>query len=110
MGYSRRAEIEGYYLQHPPLQEPRLSPHDEINQQYVESLRRMSVPEKLKLAFSSIDFALRQRELTLSEKHPDWSLEAVEQEARRQVFRADEKNSFGSHLRSGKILECALHN
>ncbi len=86
IAYSRRPEVTGYYLQHPPLQRPSSPPYETISWELVEALRHLTVPEKNKRAFAASDFALRQKKLILAESHPDWSPEHVTDEARRLVF------------------------
>lgn len=86
IGYSRRPQIVGYYLQYPPLRRPAQPRFEPINWTWVEHLRQLSGVEKNQIAFSAADLALRQKRLLLAKEHPDWSDTQVEQEARRQVF------------------------
>lgn len=86
IAYSRRPEVAGYYLQHPPLQRPSRQQYEAVNWELVTHIGRLSVPEKNERAFAAADFALRQKKLILAESHPDWSPEQVADEARRLVF------------------------
>ena len=86
IAYSRRPEIQGYYLQYPSLKRPSPQQYEAVNWELIEAMRRLSVPEKNKRAFAATDFALRQKRLILAEEHPDWSVVAVEEEARRILF------------------------
>lgn len=86
IAYSRRPEIQGYYLQYPPLARPSSHPYESVSWELVEALRQLSVPEKNKRAFAAADFALRQKRLLLAEENPDWSTAKVDAEARRLVY------------------------
>lgn len=87
IGYSRRPQTVGYYLQYPSLRRPAQPPRFETtNWTWIEHLRQLSGAEKNQIAFSAADLALRQKRLLLAKEHPDWSDTQVEQEARRQVF------------------------
>ena len=86
IGYSRRPQTLGYYLQYPPLRRPAQPRFETINWTWVEHLRQLSGVEKNQIAFAAADLALRQRRLLLAKEHPDWTVTEVEQEARRQVF------------------------
>lgn len=86
IAYSRRPEIQGYYLQHPPLVRPSSHSYESVGWELIEALRQLSVPEKNKRAFAAADFALRQKRLLLAEEHPDWSVEKTDTEARRLVY------------------------
>jgi DNA-binding transcriptional ArsR family regulator len=88
IAYSRRPEVTGYYLQHPPLQRPSPRQYEAVNWELITHISRLSVSEKNKRAFAAADFALRQKKLILAESHPDWSPEQVADEARRLVFGA----------------------
>jgi hypothetical protein len=92
IAYSRRPEVTGYYLQHPPLQRPSRQQYEAVNWELLAHIGRLSVPEKNKRAFAAADFALRQKRLILAESHPDWSPEHVANEARRLVFGASEES------------------
>lgn len=83
IAYSRQPGLEGYYLEYPPLVEPATRPDD---REWVERIRRMTVPQKQAAAYASADFALRQKRLILREERPDWSTAQVEREARRLVY------------------------
>lgn len=84
--YSRRPEIQGYYLQYPHLQRPLLQTYESINWQLIDAIRQLPVFEKNRRAFAAADFALRQKRLLLSEEHPDWPTAKIEQESRRLVY------------------------
>lgn len=87
IAYSRRPEIQGYYLQYPPLARPSShSSYESISWELIEALRQLSVPEKNKRAFAAADFALRQKRLLLAEENPDWSAAKIDTEARRLVY------------------------
>ena len=86
IGYSRRPQTMGYYLQYPALHRPTQSAFETIDWTWVEHLRQLSGVEKNQIAFAAADLALRQRRLLLAKEHPDWTVTEVEQEARRQVF------------------------
>ncbi|MCI0396419.1 MAG: hypothetical protein L0332_18560 [Chloroflexi bacterium] len=86
IAYSRRRGIEGYYLQHPPLERPPSRMEQPINWEYVTAIRQMSVVEKNQQTFAAADFALRQKRLILAEEHPEWSAEEVDATARRLVY------------------------
>jgi hypothetical protein len=86
IGYSRRPETTGYYLQYPSLKRPSSRQYEVVNWVLIEAIRRLTVAEKNKRAFAAAEFALRQKRLILAEEHPDWSEEKVEQEIRRQVY------------------------
>lgn len=86
IAYSRRPEIMGYYLQHPPLPRPLASSYGAVNWQLIATLRQLPVPLKNERAFAAADFALRQKRLLLREAHPDWTATAIEKEARRLVY------------------------
>ena len=86
IGYSRRVGATGYYLQYPPLQRPVPPQFGAINWDLINQIRQLSIPEKNNQAFAAAHFALKQKQLILSEEHQDWSPAAVEREARRLVF------------------------
>ena len=86
IGYSRRPQTVGYYLQYPPIRRPVQPGFETINWTWVEHLRQLSGADKNQIAFAAADLALRQRRLLLAKEHPDWTVTEVEREARRQVF------------------------
>lgn len=86
IAYSRRPEIQGYYLQYPPLTRPSSHPYEAVSWELIDALRQLSVPEKNRRAFAAADFALRQKCLLLAEEHPGWSAAKVDIEARRLVY------------------------
>lgn len=86
IAYSRRPEIAGYYLQHPPLEQPPGKQYEAASPELTEAIHRLSVPKKNERAFAAADFALRQKRLILAEENPDWSAEKVNREARRLVY------------------------
>ncbi|HSM58779.1 MAG TPA: hypothetical protein VK879_21670 [Candidatus Sulfomarinibacteraceae bacterium] len=86
IAYSRRSGVEGYYLQHPPLDMPASKWQEAIDWEHVARIRAMSVPEKNRQAFAAAEFALRQKRLLLAREHPDWEEAQVDAAARRLVF------------------------
>lgn len=86
IAYSRRAGIEGYYLQDPIIERLRTHPRQPLNKRHIEGIRRMTVPEKNRQAFAAAAFALQQKQLILAREHPEWTSAQVESEARRQVY------------------------
>lgn len=91
IAYSRRPGVEGYYLQHPPLERPRRGMARAHAQQapgaaHLAAIREMSVAQKNRQAFSAAAFALRQKRLLLARAHPDRTEEQVDGEARRLVY------------------------
>lgn len=90
IAYSRRPEIAGYYLQHPPLERPSLPQYESISWGLIAAIRELSVAEKNRRAFAAADFALRQKKLLLAEEHRDWHDAEIEQEARRLVYGENE--------------------
>jgi hypothetical protein len=86
IAYARRPEIRGYYLQYPVLKHPPSTQFDETNWQLIQAMRKLSVPEKNKRAFSASAFALRQKRLILAEEHPDWSDAQIDKIARQLVY------------------------
>ena len=88
IGYSRRPEIRGYYLQYPRLKRPSTTPFETTNWQLINAIADLTTDEKNERAFAAAEFALRQKKLILAEEHPDWSVDEVEKEARRLVFGA----------------------
>ncbi|MCB8963301.1 MAG: hypothetical protein H6651_23520 [Ardenticatenales bacterium] len=93
IGYARRPEIAGYYLQYPPLAAPPSPQYESINQELVAAVGALSVAEKNERAFAAADFALRQKRLLLAEQQPEFTAAEVENEARRLVFGASEVGS-----------------
>ena len=86
IAYSRRPEIEGYYLQHPYLQRPPSPTYETTNWVLIDAIRQLSVAEKNKRAFAAADFALRQKSLILAEAHPEWSAIEVKAMAQQLVY------------------------
>ncbi|UCC52357.1 MAG: hypothetical protein JSV68_00025 [Anaerolineaceae bacterium] len=86
IAYSRKPEIQGYYLQHPALKRPSSQPYESVNWELIKAIRHLAVPEKNKRAFAAADFVLRQKRLILAEEHPDWSVQEVDEAARRLVY------------------------
>lgn len=91
IAYSRRPEIAGYYLQYPPLERPPGPQYEASSPELTEAIRQLSVAEKNERAFAAADFALRQKQLILSEEHPDWPDDETDREARRLVFGSSEE-------------------
>ena len=86
IAYSRRAGIQGYYLQYPSLRRPSVQAYESISWPLIEAIRQLPVSEKNNRAFAAADFALRQKQLLLAEEHPDWSAAEITTEARRLVY------------------------
>lgn len=86
IAYSRRPEIQGYYLQYPSLERPFSQAYEAVNWQLIEAIDQLTVSEKNKRAFAAADFALRQKRLLLAAEHPDWSEAEVQETARRLVY------------------------
>lgn len=86
IAYSRRPEIQGYYLQHPSLERPLTQQYEMLNWQLINAIRELPVPEKNKRAFAAADFALRQKRLMLAEEHPDWSVTELEEYTQQLVY------------------------
>lgn len=86
IAYSRRPEIQGYYLQYPSLERPFSQPYEAVNWQLVEAIRQLPVSEKNKRVFAAADFALHQKRLLLAAEHPDWPESDLEETARRLVY------------------------
>ncbi len=87
--YSRRHGAEGYYLAHPPLEQPHKMQFEAVNWTLVAHIRSLTPPEKNERAFAAADFAVQQKRLLLAEAHPAWSAEKVARAARAQVFGAE---------------------
>ncbi|MCA9965090.1 MAG: hypothetical protein KC423_12625 [Anaerolineales bacterium] len=60
-----------------------------IDWYHISLIRKMSVCEKNRQAFSAAEFALRQKRLLLRHQHPDWDAAMIDQTARRLVFTKD---------------------
>ncbi|MCB8980605.1 MAG: hypothetical protein H6657_24610 [Ardenticatenaceae bacterium] len=86
IAYSRRPEVAGYYLQHPPVERPSSSQYESISWELIEAIEALTVAEKNRRAFAAADFALRQKKMLLAEEQPDWSDTVVERAARGLVF------------------------
>ena len=86
IAYSRRPEIQGYYLQYPNLERTFSQAYEAVNWQLVEAIGQLTVSEKNKRAFAAADFALRQKRLLLAAEHPDWSEADLDETARRLVY------------------------
>lgn len=87
IAYSRRRGSQGYYLQDPPLEKSVSKWHEPVNWLYVASIDALTPAQKLRRAFGSAGFALRQRRLLLREAHPEWAEAEIERQARRVVYR-----------------------
>jgi hypothetical protein len=86
IGYVRRAEIAGYYLQHPSLERPSPLAFESVSWPLIEQLRQLSVDDKNGRAFAAAQFALDQKKRLLAEEFPEWTVEQCEREARRLVY------------------------
>lgn len=69
-----------------------LQPFGAINWQLIYRLQQLSIPEKNKQAFAAAQFALTQKRLILHEEHPQWTVEQVDQAARRIVYGISDKD------------------
>jgi len=78
--------VEGHYLQDPPVVRPgqRLY-QEEPNPLQAEIYRTWDGARKMRCMFEMFEFALRQVRTGTRLRHPDWSNEQVEAEARRLV-------------------------
>lgn len=78
--------VEGYYLLDPPVVRP-CQPlyQEEPNPLQVEIYRTWDGVRKMRRMFEMFEFALRQVRTGTRLRHPDWSDEQVEAEARRLV-------------------------
>jgi hypothetical protein len=88
IAYSRRPDAIGYYLQYPALAASPSAQFESSNPLHVAGIRDLTVSEKNERAFAAADFALRQKRLLLTDQYPDWTVTAIDQEARRLVFDA----------------------
>jgi hypothetical protein len=59
--------------------------YDEVNPLQIEVYRSWGGARKMHSMFEMFEFALRQTRLAVRSRHPDWSSEQVETEARRLV-------------------------
>lgn len=92
IGYVRRAEIAGYYLQHPSLERPSSPTFGSVSWPLIHQIRQLSVAEKNGRAFAAAQFALDQKKLVLAEEHPEWTAQQCELEARQLVYGPNEPN------------------
>ncbi len=90
IAYSRRPEVEGYYLQYPPLKRPSTPQYDAINWELIQQIGDLPVFEKNRRAFSAAEFALRQKKLILANDHPEWTAKQIARQAQRQVYGVSE--------------------
>lgn len=95
IAYSRRRGAAGYYLQHPALAQRLQRPFKALDWSLIRQIGRLSVREKNSRVFAAADFARAQKRRILAEEHPGWTESEVDREARRLVFRAQEKPSLG---------------
>jgi hypothetical protein len=78
--------VEGYYLLDPPIVRPRQPLYqEEPNPLQAEIYRTWDGARKMRRMFEMFEFALRQVRTGTRLRHPDWSDERVEAEARRLV-------------------------
>ena len=85
IAYSRRPEVAGYYLQHPPIEKATMY-EESIAWAYIEQVRQLPIAEKLRQTFAAAEFALQQKQLILAEQHPDWTSKQTDEEARALVY------------------------
>jgi len=63
----------------------RLRLYEEVNSLQIEVYRSWDSARKMHSMFEIFEFALRQTRLAVRSRHPDWSSDQVETEARRLV-------------------------
>lgn len=86
IGYSRSPGTEGYYLKYPPLGAlVKQGWEDSPNPVQIEIYRSMSNIRKMQAMFDLFEFVLHQAQVGTRWRHPDWSDEEIEAEARRLV-------------------------
>ena len=86
IGYSRGPGTEGYYLKYPPLGVlVKQGWEDSPNPVQIEIYRSMSNIRKMQAMFDLFEFVLHQAQVGTRWRHPDWSDEEIEAEARRLV-------------------------
>lgn len=87
VAYSRRPEVEGYYLEYPALGSHITNAFDEPNDSvWLERVSKMTVAQKNEASYAAAEFALRQKRALANQEHPDWPDDQVDREARRLVF------------------------
>ena len=59
--------------------------YEEVNPLQIETYRSWGSVRKMRSMFEMFEFALRQTRLAVRSRHPDWSGEQIETEARRLV-------------------------
>lgn len=90
IAYVRRAEIAGYYLQHPSLERPSSPNFGSVSWPLIDQIRQLSVAEKNGRAFAAAQFALDQKKLLFAEEHPEWTAQQCEGAARQLVYGPNE--------------------
>lgn len=86
IAYARRAGVEGYYLQFPPIAQQLAHPGKPVDATHVAAVRSMGVAQKNRQAFAAAAFALQQKRLLLAREHPEWDAAQVDATARRLVY------------------------
>lgn len=86
IAYSRRAGVEGYYLQYPAIEQPSSHRQNPVDAAYVARIRAMPVADKNRQTFAGAAFALQQKRLLLAAEHPSWDEGQVDTAARRLVY------------------------
>jgi hypothetical protein len=86
IAYARRAGVEGYYLQYPPIARQMTHPGEAVDVAHVTLVRGMSIAQKNRQAFAAAAFALQQKRLLLAREHPEWEEAQVNASARRLVY------------------------
>lgn len=109
IGYSRRRPHVGYYLQYPAVKRPFVHQYEAPSPQLIDAIKKLSPAEKNERTFASAAFVLKQKRLLLAEENPDWSEEAVDIEARRQVYRVDINKIVIAKLRAYKDSQSTRH-
>jgi hypothetical protein len=86
IAYARRAGVEGYYLQYPPIAAETAPVREPIDAAHITGVRSLDVAEKNRQAFAAAAFALQQKRLILAREHPEWDAAQVNMTARRLVY------------------------
>jgi hypothetical protein len=60
-------------------------PEDAVETMHIQLYRLMDSARKMRMLFEMFEFAMHQARLGARHRHPDWSDEQVEAEARRLV-------------------------
>lgn len=85
IGYSRRPGAQGYFLYDPPLVATQAARPDRPSLEQIAVWRTWDSVRKLEAMFSAWEFALDLARAGARNRHPDWTPEQIEAEARRLV-------------------------